>query len=139
MPLYEPNTRFSDCWSSVGDITFFHRDGKCFWKTKPVCVFPGTAGQLDQGDLHRRALAAWRTVEHSDQEVWNDYAKSVTSHRPPFDSSSHITSHHITSHHIIVNYIIKSGKTEFLRFCRFAFILGHYPCIFPLLRYTSVR
>ena len=95
MPLYEPNTRFSDCWSSVGDITFFHRDGKCFWKTKPVCVFPGTAGQLDQGDLHRRALAAWRTVEHSDQEVWNDYAKSVTSHRPPFDSSSHITGHNL--------------------------------------------
>lgn len=27
--------------------------------------------------------------------MWNDYAKSVTSHRPPFDSSSHITGHNL--------------------------------------------
>lgn len=95
MPRYEPNSRFSDCWSSVGDVTFFHRDGVCYWKKKPVCEFPGTPGQLDQAELHHRALEAWRGLEHQVQEQWSTFAKVVPSHRPPFDGSSHITGHNL--------------------------------------------
>ena len=95
MPRYEPNSRFSDCWSSVGDVTFFHRDGVCYWKKKPVCGFPGTPGQLDQAELHHRALEAWRGLEHSVQEQWSVFAKVVPSHRPPFDGTSHITGHNL--------------------------------------------
>jgi hypothetical protein len=95
MPKYEPNSRFSDCWSSVGDVTFFHRDGVCYWKKKPVCSFPGTAGQLEHLDVHRRALAAWRGLDHSEQLEWNGFAKVVPSHRPPFNGSGHITGHNL--------------------------------------------
>ena len=95
MPRYEPNSSFSDCWSSMGDVTFFHRDGVCFWKKKPVCEFPGTAGQLDQAELHHRASESWRGLSHDVQLLWNDYARVVPSHRPPFDGSSHITGHNL--------------------------------------------
>lgn len=95
MPRYEPNTRFSDCWSSVGDVTFFHRDGVCFWKKKPVCEFPGTPGQLEQTEIHHRALEAWRSLEHEVQLHWNSLALDVPSHRPPFDGTTHITGHNL--------------------------------------------
>lgn len=95
MPKFEPNTRFSDCWSSMGDVNFFHRDGVCYWRKKPVCEFPGTPGQMDQADLHRRALEAWRGLEHDTQLQWNKFAVTVQSHRPPFDKSSHITGHNL--------------------------------------------
>lgn len=95
MPRYEPNSIFSDCWSSVGDVTFFHRDGICFWKKKPVCEFPGTAGQMEQAEIHHRALEAWRTLEHEVQLQWNSLAIDVPSRRPPFDGTTHITGHNL--------------------------------------------
>ena len=95
MPRYEPNSRFSDCWSSVGDTTFFHIDGVCYWKKKPVCEFPGTPGQMEQLELHRRALAAWKTLEHDVQLQWNTFGASAPSHKPPFDGSTHITGHNL--------------------------------------------
>ena len=95
MPRYEPNSRFSDCWSSVGDTTFFHIDGVCYWKKKPVCEFAGTPGQMEQLELHRRALAAWKTLEHDVQLQWNTFGASAPSHKPPFDGSTHITGHNL--------------------------------------------
>lgn len=95
MPRFDPNSRFSDCWSSVGNVTFFHRDGVCFWKKKPVCEFTGTPGQMEQLELHRRALMAWKTLDHDVQLKWNAYAASAPSHRPPFDSTAHITGHNL--------------------------------------------
>ena len=74
MPKYFPNTRFSDCWSSMGNITFYHRDGQCYYKKKPAYKFPGTPLQLLKVNLHQRALAAWRTLDHKIQLQWNDYA-----------------------------------------------------------------
>lgn len=50
-----------------------------------------TAGQLEHLDVHRRALAAWRTVPHSTQLVWNRLAAEVEPHRPPFDHRAHIS------------------------------------------------
>ena len=95
MPRYEPNSRFSDCWSSVGDTTFFHIDGVCYWKKKPVCEFAGTPGQMEQLELHRRALAAWKTLDHDVQQQWNTFGASAPSHKPPFDGSTHITGHNL--------------------------------------------
>ena len=95
MPRYIPNPQFSDCWASAGNVTFFHRDGVCYWKNKAVCEFKGTPGQLEQAELHHRALEAWRGLEHETQLQWNKFAVTVQSHRPPFDKSSHITGHNL--------------------------------------------
>ena len=46
MPKFHPTPIIQDCWSSIGDITFYHRNGQCFWKRKPkhhknekLCIF----------------------------------------------------------------------------------------------------
>jgi hypothetical protein len=95
MPRYYPNTRFSDCWSSVGDVTFYHRDGVCYFRKRAVCSFGGSAGQVAVSDVHHRALAAWRELNHDVQLHWNAIAASVRPHRPPFDGSAHITGHNL--------------------------------------------
>ena len=46
-------------------------------------------------DVHRRALAAWRELPHAVQLRWNEYAKEVSPHRPPFDGRGHITGHNL--------------------------------------------
>ncbi len=79
----------------MGNITFYHRNGVCYWKTKPQPVFPGTAAQLQQLDVHRRALAAWRGVSDEKKSLWRGFARSVLSHRPPFTQDHHITGHNL--------------------------------------------
>ncbi len=95
MPVYHPNIRFSDCWSSVGGITFYHRNGKCYWRSKPAPVFPGTLEQLDHQSVHLRALAAWRTLDHQEQLQWAGYAGEVAAHRPPFLHENHISGYNL--------------------------------------------
>ena len=51
----------------------------------------GTAGQLEHLDVHRRALAAWRSVPLSRHLVWNRLAAEVEPHRPAFDHRAHIS------------------------------------------------
>ena len=91
MPRFTPSVLISDCWGSVGDLTFYHVDGKCYYKKKPRCAFKGTAAQLEQLEVHRRAMAAWRTVPHEMQKIWHEYGKGAPSHKPPFDGTSHIS------------------------------------------------
>lgn len=91
MPKFTPSVLISDCWGSVGDLTFYHVDGRCYYKKKSQCEFPGTDAQNSQLDVHRRALAAWRTLEHSVQLTWNALAEPVISHKPPFDNTAHIS------------------------------------------------
>ena len=91
MPKFKPTILIQDCWSSIGDITFYHRNGQCFWKRKPNPRFPGTQAQLDQQLVHHRAIVAWQQLQHSMQLQWNDYAKVVPSHRPPFNEKHHIS------------------------------------------------
>ena len=91
MPRFTPSILISDCWGSVGDLTFYHMGGRCYYKKKSRCEFPGTDAQNSQLDVHRRALAACRTLEHSVQLTWNDLAKPVISHKPPFDNTAHIS------------------------------------------------
>lgn len=47
--------------------------------------------QVAHLEVHRRALAAWRTVPQSVQEIWHEYAREAEPHRPPFDHSSWIS------------------------------------------------
>ncbi len=91
MPKYEPNSRFSDCWASAGDVTFYYRDGVCFWKKRSCPVFPGTPSQLDQLEVHHRALESWKSLDHDTQLQWNLLAKPVVSHKPPFDGKGGIS------------------------------------------------
>ena len=91
MPKFKPTVLIQDCWSSIGDITFYHRNGQCFWKRKPNPRFPGTQAQLDQQLVHHRAIVAWQHLEHSVQLQWNEYAKVVPSHRPPYNEHHHIS------------------------------------------------
>ena len=67
MPKYHPNNRFSDCYASVGNITFYHRDGECYYRAKANPIFPETPGQQEQLSLHRRAIKAWRELSHDTQ------------------------------------------------------------------------
>ena len=91
MPKFKPSVLIQDCWSSIGDITFYHRNGQCFWKRKPKPRFPGTQAQLDQQLVHHRAIVAWQHLEHSVQLQWNEFAKVVPSHRPPYNEHHHIS------------------------------------------------
>ena len=81
MPKYHPNTRFTDCWASVGNITFYHRDGQCYFRAKAKPVFPGTSHQQVQLSIHKRALQAWRNISHEEQLEWNALATQVRSKR----------------------------------------------------------
>lgn len=90
-----PNSRFSDCWSSVGEVTFFHRNGACFWKKRAHPKFPGTPAQLEHQAVHLRALDAWRGLAPMVQERWNELAVPVVSHRPPFKKDHHISGHNL--------------------------------------------
>lgn len=95
MPKFHPTPLIQDCWSSIGNITFFHRNGQCFYKRKIKPVFPGTPAQLDQAQVHHRAILAWQRQPHAVQLHWNHYAKSVPSHRPPYDNNHHISGYNL--------------------------------------------
>lgn len=95
MPKYLPNTRFSDCYGSAGDVTFYHRNGVCFWRKRAFPVFPGTVLQMEHQSVHLRALDAWRKLPQDVQLLWNEYATDVVPRKPPFDGSSRITGHNM--------------------------------------------
>ena len=95
MPAYNPNFLISDCYGSAGSITFYHRDGKCRWRSKSTLSFAATPGQSAALDVHRRALAAWRTIPDTEKERWHGIAKNVQPHRPPFSCGGHISGHNL--------------------------------------------
>ena len=95
MPKYHPNTRFTDCWASVGNITFYHRDGQCYFRTKAKPVFPGTSHQQVQLSIHKRARKAWRNISHEEQLEWNALATQVKSKRPPYDHKTSISGYNL--------------------------------------------
>ncbi|MBO7110640.1 MAG: hypothetical protein J6W18_01685 [Bacteroidaceae bacterium] len=95
MPKFHPTPIIQDCWSSIGNITFYHRNGQCFYKRKPYTQYRGTAAQLDQAQVHHRAILAWQQLTHSVQLQWRELAKSVPSHRPPYDDNHHISGYNL--------------------------------------------
>ena len=95
MPKYIPNSLFSDCYASVGNITFFHKDGECYFKTKANPNFPATHGQQVQLSIHHRGIQEWKNLSHDEQIEWNALARTVRSKRPPFNTSSHISGYNL--------------------------------------------
>ncbi len=95
MPKYIPNIQFSDCWSSVGNVTFYHRNGICYFRSKPYSQFSGTPDQLIQADLHKRAINAWQSLEHTEQLKWRKLADGVASHKPPFGHKNSISGYNL--------------------------------------------
>jgi len=86
-----PNILVSDVYGSAGGVTAVHKDGKVCLRRKSSARYPGTAAQLEHLAVHRRALAAWRSLAHEVQLVWNGYAQEVEPHRPPFDGKAWIS------------------------------------------------
>ena len=89
---FHPSVLVSDVYGSAGDVTAVHRDGKVYLRKRRS---PG-AGQLSPAQVehlkvHNRALLAWGEVPQEVQEVWNELAREVEPHRPPFDHSSWIS------------------------------------------------
>lgn len=80
-----------DMYGSAGSVTAYHRGGKLMFRKKVKRSFVGTPAQLAHLDVHRRAMAAWRGLPHCVQMIWNEHAKDVEPHRPPFDHSSWIS------------------------------------------------
>ena len=95
MPKFHPTPLIQDCWSSIGNITFYHRNGQCYYKRKAHTPFVGSPAQLDQAQVHHRAILAWQQLQHSVQLEWRELAKSVPSHRPPFDNNHHISGYNL--------------------------------------------
>ncbi|MCM1502042.1 MAG: hypothetical protein NC115_05175 [Bacteroidales bacterium] len=95
MPRFYPNTRFSDCWSSVGDVTYYHRNGVCYFRSKAYSEFAGTAEQLEQKALHHRAIRAWKDLSGEAQEKWRRYADGVAAHRPPYGDGNSISGYNL--------------------------------------------
>lgn len=95
MPRFYPNIQFSDCWSSVGDITYYHRNGICYFRSKAYTEFKGTSEQMVRLDLHRRAIRAWQGLDHATQMAWRSLSKNVVAHRPPFDNRNHISGYNL--------------------------------------------
>ena len=91
MPQFRPSILITDAYGSAGDLTWYHRNGKCYTRNRSHPVYSGTAGQLEHLDVHRRALAAWRSIPHQTQLVWNALAEDVEPHRPPFDHKANIS------------------------------------------------
>ena len=95
MTRFSPSALISDCFGSVGEVSFFHRNGQCFFRKRPRPQFPGTVSQMERQGVHLRAIEAWRRLDHAMQLEWNDVARSVIVHRPPFDGSTHMSGYNL--------------------------------------------
>ena len=95
MPAYDPNLLISDCYGSAGSITFYHRDGKCRWRSKSTLSFAATPRQSAALDVHRRTLAAWCTIPDTEKEIWHEIARNVPPYKPPFGYGGHISGHNL--------------------------------------------
>ena len=95
MPRFFPDALLSDYWSSAGNVTFYHRNGVCYFRSKAFSEFVGTAEQLEQKGLHHRAILAWQTLTPRQQQEWRRLAVGVAAHRPPFGDGNHISGYNL--------------------------------------------
>lgn len=95
MPLYRPSILLSDAYGSAGSVTFYHRNGKCYTRRRVKASYPGTPAQLEHLALHRRAMAAWASLDSATQKLWNTYETTAEPHRPPFDHKAHISGNNL--------------------------------------------
>lgn len=52
MPRFYPSVLISDAYGSVGDVTFYHKGGKCFYMKRSHSRYPGL----------RRRLPPWMCI-----------------------------------------------------------------------------
>ena len=64
-------------------------------RSKAYSDFAGTADQLEQAELHRRAIKAWQGLYHDTQIIWRRMARGVASHRPPFGQKNSISDYNL--------------------------------------------
>lgn len=95
MPLYRPSILLSDAYGSAGEVTFYHRNGRCYTRRRVKASYPGTPSQLAHLAVHRRAMAAWASLDPETQKLWNAYETTAESHRPPFDHKAHISGNNL--------------------------------------------
>ena len=95
MPLYRPSILLSDAYGSVGSVTFYHRKGRCYTRRRVKASYPGTPAQLEHLAIHRRAMAAWASLERDTQLKWIEYETTAEPHRPPFDHKAHISGNNL--------------------------------------------
>ena len=95
MPRFVPDTLFSDCWSSVGNVTYYHRNGVCYFRSKAYSEFVGTEEQLEQKGQHQRAIRAWKGLSSKEQNRWRRYAEGMAAHRPPYRGGNSISGYNL--------------------------------------------
>ena len=95
MVQLRPGILISDAYGSAGNVTAYHRGGKCFLRKRISPAFPGTSGQLAATAVHLRALQAWRSLPHEQQLRWEPFARVVEPHRPPFDHLARISGNNL--------------------------------------------
>ena len=95
MNQLRPGLLISDAYGSAGDVTAYHRAGKCFLRKRISPVYTGTANQLAALAVHQRALRAWRSLPHEEQLQWEPFAQDVEPHRPPFDHLARISGNNL--------------------------------------------
>ena len=95
MPLYRPSILLSDAYGSSGSVTFYHRNGRCYTRRRVKASYPGTPAQLEHLAIHRRAIAAWASLDRDTQLRWNTYETTAEPHRPPFDHKAHISGNNL--------------------------------------------
>ena len=95
MALLRPGLLLSDAFGSAGDITAYHRGGKCFLRKRIAPGSPGADTQASTPSVHRRALQAWRSLSHEEQLQWEPFARLVEPHRPPFDHLAYISGNNL--------------------------------------------
>ena len=95
MVQLRPGLLISDAYGSAGQVTAYHRGGKCFLR-KRVSRRPAGAGvSVATSVVHLRALQAWRSLPHEEQLRWEPYAREVEPHRPPFDHKAYISGNNL--------------------------------------------
>lgn len=76
-------------------MTYYHRNGVCYFRSKAYSEFAGTAEQLEQKGLHQRAIKAWRGLSSKEQKRWRRYADGVAAHRPPYGDGNSISGYNL--------------------------------------------
>ena len=95
MAQLRPNLIFSDVFGSAGDVTAYHRGGKCFLRKRISPAPVGTEVSVSTTAVHLRALQAWRKLPHEEQLQWEPLASVVEPHRPPFDHLARISGNNL--------------------------------------------
>lgn len=76
-------------------MTYYHRNGVCYFRSKAYSEFAGTAEQLEQKGLHQRAIKAWKGLSSKEQNKWRRYAEGVAAHRPPYGDGNSISGYNL--------------------------------------------